>query len=162
VVPLFTPLMFPLELIGSPLTATSAVGGFGTQVTQPSDERVPARIKTAGSVEGGLFGVIGDPGNVSAGCQEVLSHAAVAGRTSVREGFVDVTGCRRGLRAKNSCTQDIIPKAGACQTLSTRAPRSPRRPATCQHPYPPALSNGVPPPIEPPIASMLAPPAMSA
>jgi hypothetical protein len=45
---------------------------------------------------------------------------------------------------------------------STRAPRSTSKRATCQHPYPTASSSGVPPAIEAPVASISAPPSISA
>lgn len=58
----------------------------------------------------------------------------------------------------SSSTRNNIPKAAACQSLSTRAPRCTKSLATYQ---PTALSKGVLPAMEPPITSMFAPPLIN-
>src|SRR5215467_3340612 len=61
-----------------------------------------------------------------------------------------------GSPAKYASTRAIRPNAATCQSF-VRAPISANRRATCHWPYPTALSNGEPPPIEPPAASTSAP-----
>jgi RNA polymerase sigma factor (sigma-70 family) len=70
--------------------------------------------------------------------------------------------CVGGEAASSSSARVIMPSAAACQSRPTRAPRSTSRRATRQQPYPTASSSGVPPAIDAPVASMSAPPSISA
>ena len=58
----------------------------------------------------------------------------------------------------SSAVRASSPNPAACHTRSTPAPLATRRRATCQHPYPMALSSGVP--MDPLGASMSAPHSM--
>src|SRR5215472_9513743 len=71
-------------------------------------------------------------------------------------------GADAGAAASISSTRGIIPRAAACHSLVTWAPRSTSRYATRQHPYPTALSRAVPSAIEAPATSVPAPPSSSA
>ncbi len=63
-----------------------------------------------------------------------------------------------GDAARSSSSRVSIPRAAACQRASTGAPRATSSRATCQQPYPIALSSCVP--IDPPGVWRSAPPSM--
>ena len=134
-------------------------GGVGSILFEPSDDVLVAGAEAAGRVQRGAVGVVGFPVQVGAGGQEAFGGAALPARAGVPERLGHLLR-RRLAVSSSSSRRSSMPSAPACHSLSTRAPRATRRRATCQQPYPMALSSGVP--IDPSGTSMSAPPSISA
>jgi hypothetical protein len=119
------------------------VAGSGALLAQPGSQEFSTRIGAGGNVESGAVGVLDGGVDVRAVAQKVLGGAALATVAGLPERLADLSSGRESA-AMSSSRRGIRPSAAACQSLSTRAPRSTRRRATCQQPYPIALSSGVP------------------
>ena len=156
----------PLRLAGhvSPLRCRSRwlSGGPGAAFTEPPDQRFPARVGAACSVQRGRCAVVGSPVQVGSAGEQVSSHPALAAMACLPEGVIDRVRCGRGVRGQELLDTASMPSAAACHRLPTRAPRSASRRATCQQPCATASSNGVPPRSRHPGPPCRAPPSISA